>query len=336
MKSNYIRVLSLIESALAAGLTVVLVLLGLNLPSMQVVISFIWSIPLILLAIRYNLRVAALSAVAAFVLTLFYTDAIKAIIVFIQLVPLGLVYGYLIKARAKVGSIILWGSLTALISLFFVSVLGFIFFGFSPSNWIEEMQRDMQHIIENYGYEGLLNGTGTGREKGVEIEATLRGFFESLMLLTPGMLVVGTIFSALLNFFIARFVLLRLNIKVPSIPPFRHWRLPWYFIWGVIAGLVLWLLGDYWELSLLKTAGQNVLYIYFPFVIIIGCAVVIYFAARWKIPTPLKIMLGIIALLYLPYTLMVVTLLGLFDMVFNYRKLSEKKEEESEKNEGDS
>ncbi len=98
----------------------------------------------------------------------------------------------------------------------------------------------------------------------------------------------------------------------------------------------MWLLGDYWELSLLKTAGQNVLYIYFPFVIIIGCAVVIYFAARWKIPTPLKIMLGIIALLYLPYTLMVVTLLGLFDMVFNYRKLSEKKEEESEKNEGDS
>jgi len=143
-----------------------------------------------------------------------------------------------------------------------------------------------------------------------------------MMTLIPGVLVFGSLVSSCINYLLARQVLSRLGYRLQAIPPFRTWQLPWYSVWGIIAGLGLALAGDFWGQSLLVAIGQNIIYVYLPILLVTGLSVAVYYYYKVPISATWKMLLVFVALINLPLTVIALILLGTFDPLFNYRKLT--------------
>lgn len=104
---------------------------------------------------------------------------------------------------------------------------------------------------------------------------------------------------------------------------FTHWRLPWYAVWGVILALICYLAGDQFGWPLIKGFGLNLMVAYVPLTLIIGFAVYAFVLRSPKIPRFVKWGLLMINLFYFFFSLVLLMMFGLFDLVLNFRKLPE-------------
>ena len=82
------------------------------------------------------------------------------------------------------------------------------------------------------------------------------------------------------------------------------------------------LAGDFWGQSLLVAIGQNIIYVYLPILLVTGLSVAVYYYYKVPISATWKMLLVFVALINLPLTVIALILLGTFDPLFNYRKLT--------------
>ena len=107
--------------------------------------------------------------------------------------------------------------------------------------------------------------------------------------------------------------------------PFAFWRLPWYAVWVAIIGLVLYLSGDYLDYNVLNIAGLNIMLVIGTIAVVLGLSCASYFFQQLKIPRVL-FWVAVVSAVFLPYYAVIVLLfIGLFDLVFNFRSIPEKK-----------
>jgi len=105
--------------------------------------------------------------------------------------------------------------------------------------------------------------------------------------------------------------------------PFTRWRLPWYAVWGAVLGIAFYLLGDQMSWTPLRTIGINLMVVYAALTLFLGVSVFAYMLYSPKIPRFLKFALIIASFIYLFFTIVSLIMFGLFDLLFNFRRLSE-------------
>lgn len=318
-----VKITALAEGALLAALAAVLALIGIFLPPLQVVTNVIWTVPITVLIVRRDLRTGILATVVAGILVGLFGSLLRAFFLFTQFAGTGLLYGYLFKKEAAPGRMVMAGTLMALLSLVLSLILSFKLLGLAPGQLWADLEQTSDHILELYRRSGMLEGLA---KQGITLEE-LRHSVEStvayIKLLLPAMLATIALFTAFINYLVAEAVLQRLNLRKRLLPPFRYWQLPWYTLWGVIAGLGLWLGGDYWQLAWLKTVGLNILYLYLPLLLGNGLAVVSFFAHKFNWSPVLKVAFLLAFLIYIPLGLFMLLALGLFDPFLGWRKPKE-------------
>lgn len=306
-------------------MTALLALVGLWIPPLQVITSFIWTVPMVVAIIKYDLRAGILVTVVASLLVMIFSDPVRAFVQIVQFGGVGIIYGWLFKKQASPGKFVFWGSLVAGLSMFLVLLLSAGVTGVDLAAWDQQLNTSIESTIDLYRQIGLLDNMAA---RGVN-EEELRQTMEQLALwfkaIIPGILIVSTIFSAIVNFLLARLIIKKLNFPVPYIPPFRYWQLPWYSVWGVIIGLALVLFGDYMQLPGMTTVGQNVLYIYFPFILINGLSVVVYFYKERLNSPLLRVLLIAFIVINWPLAGLFLSVIGVFDPLFDWRKLGKER-----------
>lgn len=109
--------------------------------------------------------------------------------------------------------------------------------------------------------------------------------------------------------------------------PFTQWRLPWYAIWGAIIGIACYLLGNQFSWPVFRGLGINLMVINGAISLILGVAVYLHFLKSPRIPKWLKWILVISSIIYFFFTVISMIMFGLFDLVFNFRRLSEESKE---------
>lgn len=311
---------ALAEGALMAALAAGLALVGLFLPPLQLFTNLIWTLPITVLIVRRDLRTGIMAAFVAGLLVGLLGGVPRAFLLFTQFAAVGLLYGYLFKQGTAPGRMVLAGTLVALISL--LCSLGFSFYlaGWSPARLAADLEQMPEHVLEMYRRSGVLEQMAREGVTPEELHGYLENMVDYLKRLLPAILATVALFTAFINYLVAETVLRRLSLTEQRLPPFRHWQLPWYTLWGVIAGLGLSLLGDYEEVTWLKTLGLNILYLYLPLVLGNGLAVVSFFAHRFRWSWFLKAAFLMIFLINIPLGLLVVLGLGLFDPFLGWRK----------------
>lgn len=309
------------EGAIMAVITAMLALAGLYIPFMQFAVFFIWTVPTILVIVRHSITTGLVSLVVAGLLIFMLAGPLSAVIAVVQISGLALIYGYAFRKRWKAGITLVSGTAAIIASTLLLYYIVFLVTGINNLDLAGQLKEAMEPAIEMYKSLGIV-----GTEKGMseaEIREILEVNFNLLGYLFPALFAFAGMSSAVLNFVVVQKILFRFKIDIPKLPPFRYWHLPWWVVWGFIAGFGAALAGRYWGYDILSKIGGNIMLLYTPVFFILGLAVIVYLLNKYLGGDKIYRVLLFAAIFFLmPYSAMLICVIGLFDLLFNYRRLT--------------
>ncbi|PKM88062.1 MAG: hypothetical protein CVU87_08340 [Firmicutes bacterium HGW-Firmicutes-12] len=309
------------EGGLMAVMTTLIALAGLYIPFMQFFIFFIWTIPSVIVIVRHGLTVGLISIAAASILIFMLAGPLSAIMAAIQIGSLALVYGYAFRNGWKAASTLLAGAIIMVGATLLLYYTVFLITGINNLNIFSQLNEVLEPTIEMYKNLGIID-PAKGITEGA-VREIIQKYFQLLTYLFPAFFAMAGIASAYLNLFAAQKILHRFGIDVPILPQFRHWNLPWWVVWGLITGLGLNLAGKYWGNYIIEMLGSNIMLLYMPMLFILGLSVIMFYYHKYLSGQVIyRIMIPFLIFFMLPYSTMLLSILGLLDLFFNYRRLS--------------
>jgi uncharacterized protein YybS (DUF2232 family) len=197
-----------------------------------------------------------------------------------------------------------------------VFLAGLLVFWFTYGSGAEDLQVFLERDLhETLGV--LLQQYGASSADQQLIEETLQKMLPFLLRLLPGAALASTLMACWLNLLVAkRYCRLR-QLPLPAWREWSQWKAPEFLVWTVIASGVLLLL----PVGFLKIAGLNTLMVAAVVYLFQGLAIVSYYFERWKLPQVFCAVAYAIILIQQFFTLGAM-LLGLFDVWFDFRRLS--------------
>ncbi|WP_368293442.1 DUF2232 domain-containing protein [Dehalobacter sp. TBBPA1] len=124
------------------------------------------------------------------------------------------------------------------------------------------------------------------------------------------------------------YMLYRIFLGGGKLKPFSLWRMPWYAVWLAIIGIAAYLGGDYFANSILRITGMNVMAVAVSITSMIGLSCLAYLIKSLKFSHLLIWIIVIMVAFVSPFFFICLIFTGLFDLVFNFRKIPEKMEEQ--------
>lgn len=207
---------------------------------------------------------------------------------------------------------VFWSILTAGL-LGAIPTLGFQGFGIQTQDFINSM-------VAQYKSMGLLT---VMQEQGIaelQLRIMLEQAFNFYGMIIPSLAAISSFIEfGVIYYFFVRWIIPSGKGRIP----FSHWRLPWYAVWGAIVALICYLLGDEFSWVLLRSLGLNLMIVYAAWALVTGTSVYFFFLQSPRIPRLLKWILVLGNIFYFIFSLISVILFGLFDLVFNFRRLPE-------------
>lgn len=312
---------SLTEGALMAAITAIIALVGTFLPFINIFSFLIIAVPIIIVIIRNNLTTGVISSIVATLLVAVLAGPLIAFFFYLQFMPLAITYGYLLKNKYSAGKILAIGTFVAVIS----SILIMLF-----SMAISQMDLEQQKqalfetvdrtigIYEDHGVLEQFEQQGVNKE---ELRTMLTDMVSFFIKVFPAIFIIGSVFTAGTHFIMARIILRRFGHEVPHIPPFSQWHLPWYVVWGLIAGWAGFLVGDIYGQEVLRVLGQNILITYGVILFILGLSVVAFYFKKLKLSGLTRMLIILTFLLFLNGFIFVTIFIGMFDLVLDHRHL---------------
>jgi len=295
-------------------------LAGLYLPFLATLATICLPLPLILLVIRTDIRYALAGlAAAGLILAVLSSELVMTLVLIVSYGILGILYGLLFKNRLPSWIVLVTGMLGSVVLALISAAAIYLINGeniFVLSG--EARQAAMQWLAANQG--STLNDIPAEWQ-----EEITNKLLDVLELLIPGQYIITSAASAALTYFLARMALKRINYPLPPALELTRIYLPWYSVWGLITGLALTLAGDYFGLPLMAKIGKNILFILFYVYLALGISVGAYFFQKLKVAMLIKLTFLFLAILYIPFSLMVLLLLGVVDTLVNLRRLPEAK-----------
>jgi uncharacterized protein YybS (DUF2232 family) len=107
-----------------------------------------------------------------------------------------------------------------------------------------------------------------------------------------------------------------------ELPLFKTWDIPWYYVIGLIIGLILVIIPDFNKSYdfVFDVVGINLLVVFGILYTIIGFAVLWGIFDRFKMPVSWRVLI-IILVSFFSMFLIIIPILGIIDIWLNFRKL---------------
>lgn len=305
------------EWAFFTSLVVVIGLTGIYLPPLYFFATVFIPLPVILLVVRLDTRYGVLGlAAAGLLLLMLIPKPLVVLVLIIQYGLLGLLYGLLFKNQASSGKNIASGLLGAAFLALSSVALIYALTGENPFVLGQEGRQMAEQLLAANQSTGAFDGVPPEWQDSFGV--TMISLFE---LFIPGQFIVTSVVAAAVTYFLARVNLHRLNFSLPPALAFTKMALPWYSVWGLIAGMGLTLAGDQFSLQLAAKVGKNILFVLFYVYLLLGLSVVTYFFRKIKLAKAAKIIFLFFAAVYFPFSVVIILLLGVADPLINFRRL---------------
>lgn len=326
MNSAY-KTKQLTDGAMMAVLTALFALLGTFIPLLNTLTVMVIASPTIFVIMRNNFSTGVLSSLVAAFLVTIIAGPLTGLFFYIQFMFLALAYGYLIKNQASVAKTLSIGTIISTGATILVILLVMMTSQISLEDQKIVFYDSMETMIDQFEEAGLFNDLERQGYSNEEIREMLNVMTKFITNVLPTMLVIASAVTAILNYVFARFLLKKFQYKLPSFPPFREWRIPWYYIWGFLAAWTILLMGDLIDNQWILVLGQNILIAYGAAFFVTGMAVMAYIFKNLQI-SPIARVFFVFAIFMLLRSIVVITaFIGLMDTLFDSRKkLSNRKD----------
>ena len=152
-----------------------------------------------------------------------------------------------------------------------------------------------------------------------EAKSQVEPALQTLAFLMPTLIMLTALINSLAVWFTARWIFPKLQMKIPSMPPFAEWRFPPIFLYTAIIGG----LGMYWGFTRnwmgIYEMALNVLIVSALIGLVQGFSLLSAVFDRYKISKIMRRIFYVLIVLNM-FFLQLVAITGLVDMLFDYRK----------------
>ncbi len=304
------RPVAMVEAGLLTALALVFTVVGMYVPFLGFVMPLV-GLPLALAGIRNGLKVAGLTIVASSLLAIMAGGIATGIYVLLVGGGTGIVITYCFEKQYSASKMVIALSIVSILTVavslkMAMVIMGIDFFGVMETSAAQTMEMMKTFIQDEAQYKEMLK--------------TMSVLIESVKILFPSSLVMSGVFLSGMNITILRVVLKRL--KMPFVPakPFNEFAYDKSVLIGTSLIMILSYLAGVGGIVDLTVLFANIIYIIAFAFSIQGASVIDYMLEKRKIGKGARVF--IIVFLFLAFNgIIVIGMIGWFDVIFNFRKL---------------
>lgn len=318
--NNKLTTRGMAEGAIMAGLATIFMLIG-NLPFIGVFVLLFCSVPITIATVRHGSLTGGLAAILSTLLLALLLGPLSAISGGLQYMALGWVFGYMLYHRKSGSKTIQAGVLTVALAALVMLLISLGLMGFTPeaiASYMDSYTADMMEVYQSTGMIDMMAQQGVSKTQVMEL---LQQSMHMILQIMPACLVIVRSIMAVITYFLTMLVLKRLKIRIPRIQNFQKWGLPAASVWGLIIVWALWLAGDYINIKWLNIIALNFLLVYGALLFLDGLALSCYWFKFDQMSSLMKIVGVLFLLLFFTGFLIACILMGLADLLFDFRKL---------------
>jgi uncharacterized protein YybS (DUF2232 family) len=303
----------LTEGAILAALTAIIASVGLIAPPVAVLLS---PLPIMLLVIRWGMRLAVLACIVAALALLQFTGPLNAASAVAMFAPLGLALGWGVRRGLPAQGTILAGSVAFLVAtVAMLAAASGLMHQDVMGDFITGQIKAMQMAM------GMQRRLGAPPEQLKQMQQAVEMLPRFLRSALPVALALGALLWAYLSYAVARAVLRRVGHPLPAVPPILTWRLS-----PTIASAMLWA-GAVASLAAMRAAGLGSIALDMMLVNLFvfgfqGVLVGVRWANRRGYPTFVQVLLGVMLLGAGLLPLLGLAVLGMLDTWCDFRRLA--------------
>ena len=280
-------------------------------------------IPVTLLVLAGRIRDGIICAVAGCLL-LFLVDYLLAPVVIMMIIIIAFIFREAILKEKSLKWIMgsNFGIFYSAVILYIILISivnreNFFSQGLATYNsYIDQLGSDP--LIVDY-YSGVL---GDGAQFDAILQQT-QDMLKFVPYIVPGSLIVFFTLASIINYWGSFIFLKKYGIELKAPVPFKGWDLPWPFVWGIIAGLLMALIpwGSNVFGRIMEITGYNLILVFGVLYFVLGISVLWGIFDRFKVSIFWRIAFLILMGFFLVLAVFLLPLLGLIDIWANFRKL---------------
>ena len=234
---------------------------------------------------------------------------------FIELLLIGFVLSELIELKLSIEKTFIYACIVVLSS----SILVVLFY--SNITGIQVGSLVSTYIVKNLELTlELYKNMGMPEENIHMISSSMESFQYVLIRIIPALAIASTLFIIWTSLMLAKPLLKTKNLFYPDFGQLNLWKTPEYLVWIAIACGILLLIPD----RAVRLMGINGIIILMTIYFFQGMAIVSFYFAKKQFPRLLRFFLYSLIAIW-QVILLIVVILGFFDIWFNFRKLEIKK-----------
>ncbi|MGM0365407.1 MAG: DUF2232 domain-containing protein [Actinomycetota bacterium] len=257
------------------------------------------------------------------ILVLFFFDYILPAVILAAILGVAFVYRWLESRNAPPGRYVLYVSLIFVGSgLIYIALVSAI----SQGNFIGQFINNYRSYIGELENDPLMtryaNIMGMDSAQFTQVIEQTKRVLVFMPYILPGMWAVFMSFAGLLNYAFSSFIGPRYGVRLKKLPPFKSWDLPWYFVWGIILGVIFILLPTFFEMegTVFYALGANLIIMFGSLYFVLGIAVIWGLFDRFNVQLIWRITVFVVLALFFGLVI-IVPVLGLLDIWVNLRRL---------------
>lgn len=306
---------SLVEGALLAAINIILSIMAIYMPILGTFATLIWPVPIVILGIRHGLKTSILSTVVAGIFVAILSGPFQAVSIVISFGLVGIAMGWAINKNLSPFKVLSIGGAASLISKVALIFITMLMIGINPLTEEINLLKESLSVAGSF-YEKMGMDPQT-------VETTIESFtrsLEFLPLVIPGIFIMASALDTFLTYIVTKAVLSRMGQKLEDLTPFWLWRFPDFTVALFLFGNLLVLLETYWPVGVLKSIGMNLTLVFGFAFFIQGFSLLAFFLGKYDLAKPLRLLI-VFFILFNPLFLYLIFFAGLFDILFNFRKI---------------
>lgn len=303
-----------IEGGLLVAITVILGLVAVYVPLLGMLVEFFCAVPLAVLTTRQGTGKGLTALVVSFLLLAMLISPVPAIRLALGFGVCGVALGWCV--RKNFGAVRIFFTVLVVASAAQVFSLGFLIAVLDVN--LIDMQIEMirESFAESFAmYESL----GVDPQRINETKAQVEPAMQTLAFLMPSLIMLTALINSVAVWLTAHWIFPKLQMKIPTLPPFAEWRFPVLFLYTAIIGG----LGMYWSVTRgwteIQEISLNLTILSMLIGLLQGLALLSAIFDRYKVSTFVRRIICVIVILNF-FLLQLVAITGLIDMIFDYRK----------------
>ncbi|MBQ6131824.1 MAG: YybS family protein [Selenomonadaceae bacterium] len=303
-----------VEGGLFVAITVIMGLVTVYVPILGMFLEFFCAVPLALLTARQGAGKGLTALVVAFILLAILISPLLAARIVLSFGICGVALGWCVKKNFGAVRIFLTTLIVAsaaqVLSLWLLLVI-------MDVNFIEtQVEMVRESFNESFA---MYEGMGVDKARINEAKSQVEPALQTLTFLMPTLLMLSALINSVAVWFTSKWIFPKLQMKLPTMPPFAEWKFPALFFYtGIIGGL-----GIYWGLTRgwteIYEISLNLTIVSMIIGLLQGLALLSFIFDRYKISKIMRRIFYVILVLNM-FLLQLVAITGLVDMLFDYRK----------------